>query len=219
MSTPHATEFPLSRLLAILAAVLIWKVTFSVLMDYRHYFPPNFESDFLLGRESYFWGAYAWAFYAHLLAGPVCLLLGTVLVSSTLRRAAPDWHRRLGRAVAACMLVVLVPSGLWMSFYAETGAVAAVGLCLLALSTAACAALGWRAAVARRYAAHRIWMWRAFLLMCSTVAIRLTGGLATVADWDAPWLYPLSTWLGWLIPLVAFELVERLRRSLAYRTA
>ncbi|MCE9556204.1 MAG: hypothetical protein K8T91_22885, partial [Planctomycetes bacterium] len=62
----NTSSYVLSRLLTILAAVLIWKVTLSVVLGYRNYVPPNFESDFLLGRETYFWGPYRWAFYTHL---------------------------------------------------------------------------------------------------------------------------------------------------------
>src|SRR5688500_7254703 len=48
------------------AALLVLKVTLSVVIGYSEYFPPDFDAQFLLGRESYFWGAYSWAFYTHL---------------------------------------------------------------------------------------------------------------------------------------------------------
>jgi len=203
----------LSRALTILAALLVCKVTLSVVIGYRNYFPPNFESDFLLGREAYFWGAYAWAFYVHLVAGPAALLLGTLLISDRFRRAAPRWHRRLGRVQAALLLLLLVPSGLWMARHAATGAVAGWGLGTLAIATAACVVLGVRAAVARRFADHERWMWRTYMLLVSAVVIRLIGGLATVAQFDALWLYPLSCWISWLGPLVVLETLQYARRS------
>src|SRR6185295_2763616 len=97
---------------------VILKVTLSVVVGYRHYAPPDFDSDFLLGREAYFYGAYATAFYAHLLAGPLTLLVGTILISERFRRWKPRWHRALGKFQIACVLLVLVPSGLWMARYA-----------------------------------------------------------------------------------------------------
>jgi len=48
-------------------------------------------------------------------------------------------------------------------------------------------------------------MWRTFILLCSAVVLRMIGGLATVAHFDAEWLYPLSTWVSWLVPLLVFE--------------
>lgn len=203
-----AARLPLTRWPTLVAALLIWKVTVSVVLEYRNYLPPNFESDFLRGRETYFWGAYRWAFYAHLLSGPVSLLLGTLLISDRFRMSAPTWHRRLGRTQGVCVLLAVAPSGLWMSFYAATGAVAGAGLASLAIATAVCVALGWRAAVQRRFADHRRWMWRTFLLLGSAVVIRVIGGLATVAHFDALWLYPLSTWASWLMPLVAYEAMQ-----------
>jgi hypothetical protein len=188
-----------------LAALLILKVTLSVVIGYRRYLPPDFDADFLLGRESYFWGPYSWAFYTHLVAGPATLLAGTILVSDRFRKVAPLWHRRLGRCQVACILLLLVPSGLWMARYAATGAVAGAGLGMLALATAATTALGWRAAVSRHFEEHRHWMWRTYLLLLSAVVIRLMGGLATVLHWDAQWLYPLACWTSWLVPLLAFE--------------
>jgi len=197
------------------AGLLIVKVAISVMIGYRRYLPPDFSSDFLLGREAYFFGPYRWAFYAHCLAGPLSLLVGTLLIGERLRRYAPKWHRRLGRAQMIVVLFVLVPSGLWMAPYAATGAIAAVGLALLAIATATCAALGWRAAVARQFDQHQQWMWRTYLLLCSAVVIRLLGGLAAVLNWDADWYYPLSVWTSWLAPLLAFEALARFRGPIA----
>jgi hypothetical protein len=203
-----------SRLLVFLAALLVWKVTLSVVIEYRHYFPPDFESDFLQGREHYFWGAYRWAFYTHLASGPASLILGTILISERFRTKLPAWHRRLGRAQGMCVLLLVAPSGLWMARHAMTGAVAAAGLGSLGIATAACVLLGWRAAVQRRFAQHQRWMWRTFLLLCSAVVIRVTGGLATVAGYDALWVYPFAAWASWLGPLLAFEASQLLKQPL-----
>jgi Predicted membrane protein (DUF2306) len=209
----------LGRVLVGAAGLLIFKVTLGVVMGYRNYVPPDFDSDFLLGRETYFYGVYRWAFYAHLVSGPTSLMVGTILISDRFRRRAPAWHRALGKLQIACVLLVLAPSGLWMSWYATTGAVAGVGLALLAIATATCAALGWRTAVARRFDQHRLWMWRMYLLLCSAVVIRLIGGLATVFHADALSLYPLSAWASWLVPLLVFEGWGRVGAPLARATA
>ena len=206
MRSSAAKTLPL--VLRLLAALLILKVTAGVVQNYRDYFPANFNSDFLRGREAHFSGIYRCAFYTHIASGPCSLLLGMILVSEHFRRRFPRWHRYLGRTQVACVLVLVTPSGLWMAYHASAGPIAAVGLAVLAVATGLCVALGWRSAVNRRFTEHRRWMWRGFLLLCSAVVLRLIGGLAIVTGFHAVWLDPVATWMSWLLPLIAFELSE-----------
>src|SRR4029077_14822660 len=120
------------RVLTVLAGVLILKVTLGVVLNYRNYFPPNFESDFLRGRELYFSGSYQWAFYAHIAAGPISLILGMILLSERFRLRFPKWHRCLGRIQVLDVLFVVAPTGLWMAYRAEGGPVAGIGFAVLA---------------------------------------------------------------------------------------
>jgi hypothetical protein len=204
----------LQRVLTMLAGLLVLKVTGGVVLNYRHYFPPNFESDFLRGRESYFSGSYHWAFYTHIAAGPLSLILGMILVSERFRLRFPQWHRSLGRIQVVCVLFLVAPSGLWMAYRAEAGPVAGLGFGALAILTGTSIALGWRSAVKRRFAVHRRWMWRCFLLLCSTVLLRLIAGLATVTGIQAACVDPLVAWASWLVPLAAFELSGVVSRQL-----
>jgi uncharacterized membrane protein len=199
---PH---LPIGRLVAILAAAVVLRVTAAVVAGYGAYFPPDFTSTFLWGRERYFFGAYRWAFTAHILSGPLALVLGLALVWPRFRA----WHRRLGRVQGVVVLGLVAPSGLVMARHAAAGPVAGVGLAALAVLTAATCALGWRAARARRFPAHRRWMGRCSALLVSAVVLRLMGGLGTVLGVSAPWYDPLANWLCWLAPLAAFEAWER----------
>src|SRR5438105_376507 len=97
----------LTRVLTCLAGLLIIKVTVGVVLKYRDYLPPNFDSDFLQGRQLYFWGSYHWAFYAHIVSGPVALILGLVLISERFRCKFPKWHRYLGRVQALGVLFLV----------------------------------------------------------------------------------------------------------------
>lgn len=203
---PQVRSSKLQQALTLLAGLLILKVTAAVVLGYRNYFPPNFNADFLRGREGYFFAGYQWPFYAHIASGPISLLLGMLLVSNRFRSRFPKWHRYLGRIQVAGILLLVSPSGLWMAYYAQAGTVAAVSFALLAILTGACAALGWKAAMQRRFAVHRRWMSRCYLLLCSAVVLRLMGGLATVSGVSAPWFDPLASWACWVLPLAAYEL-------------
>lgn len=151
--------------------LLILKVTLTVVMNYRDHLPLNFESDFLVGRDSYFFGAYQWAFYAHIATGPVTLIVGMFLLSDRLRKQFPKWHRCAGRIQVVLILLVVVPSGIWMAMHAATGIVAGVGFASLAATTGACVSFGWRSAVQRDFAQHRCWMVRCYILLCSAVVL------------------------------------------------
>ncbi|QEH31686.1 hypothetical protein OJF2_01510 [Aquisphaera giovannonii] len=202
----------IARALALAAGLLVLKVTANIVSNYVDYFPPDFRSGFLRGREGHFAGIYEWAFDAHILAGPLTLVLGLLLVSTRLRAWSPRWHRRMGWVQVACVVLLVAPGGLWMARYPAAGPVAGAGLATLAVLTAACAILGVRAARMRRFADHRRWMWRCYLLLCSAVVLRLIGGLAVVAGITSPWYDPLANWASWLAPLAAFEVAERMRR-------
>lgn len=197
--------------------LLALKVALVTFIAYRDYMPPNFDSDFLAGRQSYFWQGYHWAFYPHIVAGPVTLLLGLVLLSESIRHRWPDWHRWLGRVQAGLVLLVVVPSGFVMGFRAAFGPIAAGGLIGLAIATAVTVTMGWRAAVQRRFDVHRRWMLRCYTLLFSAVVIRILGGIGEVAGVQADWYYIQATWTSWIIPLIGVELLLRRRHRFGVR--
>jgi Predicted membrane protein (DUF2306) len=202
-----------ARILSLAAAVLVLKVTVSVVSNYHYYWPPNFTSDFLRGRERYFFGAYQWAFYTHIASGPISLILGMILINEKSRIRFPHWHRYLGRVQVACVLFLVTPSGFAMAYRAAAGPVAAVSLAALALATAVCVSLGTWSAMKRRFEEHRRWMWRCYLLLCSAVVLRVIGGLATVTGMTFSWVDPLATWASWVVPLAVFEVRQWRRRT------
>ena len=205
----------LMQTLNLLLCVLIVRVTIAVVLNYRKYLPPDFTSEFLQDREAYFFGSYQWAFYTHIVSGPIALLLGMVLINERFRVTFRRGHRVLGRIQTACVLLLVVPSGLWMAFYAESGFIASTGFASLAVATGLCVAFGFRSAICRKFSDHRRWMWRCYLLLCSAVVLRIMGGVVTVMDLTTPWSYPIAAWASWLLPLIVFEAIElvRSRRS------
>ena len=196
------------------AALVVIKVNIGVVLTFGDYFPPDFNSSFLSGRRSYFFGSYQWAFYAHIISGPCSLFLGVALISERLRNRWPSLHRYLGRVQMVCVLLFVVPGGFVMAFRAETGAIAGTAFALLAIATGLTAALGWRTAVRRRFVEHRRWMWRCFLLLCSAVVLRLLTGLAIVTHTTGSWTYPTAAWCSLILPVTVYETVRRRRNAL-----
>lgn len=195
----------LALTIRIMGLILYLKVVTMIVLGYGDYFPADFSSNFLLGRHSYFHGIYSCAFYAHILSGPVILLLGLLLLSRRFRVASPALHRLMGKFQGGLIILLLAPSGLLMALHADGGPVAVTGFVTLAIATVAATLLGWRAAVQRRMADHERWMYRCFALLLSAVVARLLGGVAIVTQADETWTYPITAWASWLLPLAAME--------------
>jgi len=126
----------LTTVLRGLAVLLILRVLIMILANYADYFPPNFDSLFLQGREATFTGAYRPAFYAHIFSGPLVLLGGLILLSETVRRRYGRLHRVLGRVQVAVLLLFVLPSSVVMSRHAFGGWLAGLSFLLLSAATA-----------------------------------------------------------------------------------
>jgi hypothetical protein len=200
----------LTTVLRWLAAVLILRVLAVILANYPDYFPPNFNSLFLQGREATFGGAYRAAFYVHVLSAPFVLFNGLVLLSEYVRRRHRGWHRWLGRLQVVVLLLFVLPSSVVMSRHAFGGWPAGLSFLLLSAATAGCAIAGVVQACRRRYDRHRRWMLRSYVLICSAVALRLISGTAGLVGVPSPeHAYVIAAWGSWLVPLAACEVVER----------
>lgn len=196
-----------------LAVALVLRVLATILSNYPDYFPPNFDSLFLQGREATFTGAYPPAFYVHIFSGPVVLFVGLILLSDWVRRRHGRWHRWLGRVQVVVLLLFVLPSSLVMSLHAFGGWPAGLSFALLSVATAVCAVIGVVYARRGRFDRHRRWMLRSYALICSAVALRLISGAAGLIGVPSPeTAYVVAAWCSWLLPLVAFEVVERCRQ-------
>lgn len=194
------------------ALALLLRVTGSILANYPAYFPPDFGSLFLDGRAGHFWGAYSVFFYAHILTAPFVLLCGTVLLWERLLRRHRGFHAALGRVHVFAVVGLLVPSSLVLATQAFGGWPAGLSFALLSLATGVCAVMGVCHARRRRFTAHRRWMLRLYVLLCSAVVLRLVSGAATVAGVeDAEAAYQVAAWASWVGPLTVFEMITAAR--------
>ncbi|QDV47141.1 hypothetical protein Enr13x_70500 [Stieleria neptunia] len=198
-----------------LIRVLFWggvivsaKVFLSILYQYRWYFPPDFDaSPFLAGRRFSFAGLYRWAFYLHVFAGPVALILGTFLLFSG---GKPRWqriHRKVGKTQCALIGLMVVPSGLVMSLQAYAGPIAQLGFVVQSILTGVTILVAVSFARAGNLVAHRRWANRCYLLLWSPLLLRVVAGLMIVSNLESEWTYRLNAWLSWLVPLAVYEWV------------
>lgn len=193
-----------------LAVALVLRVLVLILANYPDYFPPNFDSLFLQGREATFAGVYRLAFYVHIVSGPVVLFTGLILLSEHVRRRHRGVHRLLGRVHVAMLLLLMLPSSVVMARHAFGGWPAGLSFLALSAATAGCAVAGIVHARRRRYDRHRRWMLRTYVLICSAVVLRLVSGAAGLIGVPSPEAaYIVAAWSSWLLPLATFEVAER----------
>lgn len=208
----------LTTILRWLAVALVLRVLAAILATYPDYFPPNFDSLFLQGRETTFTGLYRPAFYVHIFSAPVVLFTGLILMSEDVRRRRGSLHRVLGRVHVVLLLVLVLPTSAVMSRHAFGGWPAGLSFLCLSAATAVSAILGVVHARRRRFDKHRRWMLRSYVLICSAVVLRLVSGAAGLIGVASPErAYIVAAWCSWLIPLAVFELVQRWPASLLTR--
>jgi len=193
------------RAMWIAIALLLTKVFVSILWDYRGYFPADFESAFLSGKRAVFHGNYRVAFYAHIISGPIALLLATFLIVTGGRSRVRRWHRLAGKTMLAIAMLVMLPSGLVMAQNAYAGASAAWGFAALTIVTGFCLVATARYAALGKYQMHQKWAFRSFILLISPLVLRICSGLLIWFDWESALSYSLNAWLSWMLPLFVFE--------------
>jgi len=122
---------------------------------------------------------------------PACLLL----LSRTLMRRAPRFHRWLGRITGTVMLFALVPSGFYLSLYAKGGLLGTLGFVLSGSIVVVAAVQGVRAARAGKYAAHRRFMMHVVAQLAVAVVSRAMLFAADTLAFDHDTAYLVSLWV------------------------
>ncbi len=155
------------------------------------------------------------ALRTHVVAAAVCLP-GCVLLSLGIVVRRPRLHRWLGRVTAAAVLLALVPSGLYLSWFAKGGLASTVGFMLSGAIVAVAMIQGVRTAWARRFVEHRRWVLHVLAQLSVAVTSRAMLFAFDAAGVDEQLAYLVSLWL----PVVAsFGLVELLSTRTRTRTA
>jgi hypothetical protein len=148
--------------------------------------------------------------YAHVIGGSGMLLFGGVNLYLAARKARFSLHRRVGRLYLAFGVLGSVSALMATLSMAHKAAGTSVftnntiSLVTLALAWLAFAALGWRAAINRRFASHSQWMIRSYVLAWAFTFCRIASDLSEVEEMGNGEAF---IWLSWVVPLILCELV------------
>jgi hypothetical protein len=142
---------------------------------------------------------------------PACLLLSLAFV---LRRA-PRLHRWLGRVTGTIVLFALVPSGMYMAWFAKGGAASTVGFMLSGVIVAVAMIQGVRAARARRFVEHRRHVLHVLAQLSVAVTSRAMLFAFDAAGVDEQLAYLVALWVPVIASFALVELVSIRRRTLS----
>ncbi len=146
------------------------------------------------------------AFFVHVFTSVLVLLAGFTQFAPALLRRRPRWHRWLGRAYVANVLLVTGPASLVMGFLANGGPLSRVAFVLLAVLWIWTTWRAYAAVRARDFHAHREWMIRSYALTLSAVTLRAWKyGIVLLFAPGPMTVYRLVAWLGWTVNLAVAE--------------
>lgn len=159
----------------------------------------------------------------HILSAGVFALLGALQFATGFRRRHPAWHRRAGRILVVCGLLVGL-SGLWMTlFYSlppNDGALLFALRLLFGSFMVVSIVLGFTSARRLDMPAHRAWMMRAYAVGIGAATQMLTLMVGELVAGPPDVLgRALLMGAGWVINLAVAEWVIRKRPSARVRTA
>ena len=159
------------------------------------------------------------ALRVHVVAAALALPGCLVLLSKTVLRRAPRFHRWAGRTTAAVILMALVPSGSYLALFAKGGLPSTMGFLASGAVTAAAMAQAVRDARARRFAAHR----RHALHVLAQLSVAVTSRAMIVAfdalAFDPERAYLVALWLPVAASAIAVELISRRNHAIPSRAS
>ncbi|MDI1252686.1 DUF2306 domain-containing protein [Thermomonas sp.] len=158
----------------------------------------------------------------HVLAAAIINLVGLLQLVPAIRRSYPSWHRWAGRTFMVLSLLAAI-SGFYMVWVrgSRLSDVSAAAITLNGVLILLAVTMAWRLAMQRRFAEHRRWAIRAFLLVSGVWTLRL-GLMAWViinqgpngnterldGTFDSIWVFGC-----YLIPLAIAELYFRAEKG------
>lgn len=173
----------------------------------------NFDSTYgflKLKQQAIATGWYLPAYYAHVLAAGIILLVGLLQLSDLIRLRWLYLHRSLGKIYVFGILFFAAPGGLMMSFFIGRGP------WVLASFLLQCSLWFYftlRAFIAIRKGdvpTHREWMLRSFALTFAAITLRLYVFISSWSfDLSQPAAYGVIAWMSWTLNLVAIEFYIR----------
>ena len=148
---------------------------------------------------------YLYFFYTHVFTSILVLTFGFIAI---LRRnfGIKNLHKISGKIYVFLILLLAAPSGIYMGFLANGGALAKLSFILLGIAWFSSTFLAFKFALKGKFIEHKKWMWRSFALTLSAITLRMWKVIiiqyVDIAPMD---LYNIIAWLGWIPNILIVE--------------
>ncbi|MEP2024672.1 MAG: DUF2306 domain-containing protein [Reichenbachiella sp.] len=149
--------------------------------------------------------AWNWFFYQHIGFGAISMLSGWTQFSKRIRAKNINIHRTLGKIYVGSVILSGM-AGLYLSFFATGGVIAAFGFGAMALAWLGTTVMAFITVKKGQIEAHQNWMIRSYAVCWAAVTLRLwlpilQGGIGM----DFISAYLLVSWLSWVPNLMVAE--------------
>lgn len=178
------------------------------------YWPVRNDAGFLQIKQQYLGiDHWRWAFWVHVFTSMLPLLAGFTQFFPRILRRWPRIHRTMGKIYVVTVCFITGPASLIMAFYANGGITSRIAFTILAVLWIGTTALGWRAALRRKWPVHREWMTRSYALTLSAITLWAWKYAIVFAFEPRPMdVYRIVAWLGFVPNLLLAEwLIRRVR--------
>ena len=189
-----------------IASFLILSIAFLIFKASLNYFHPDFTQGFLLGKKEFFDGVFKYGLYAHIVATPIAIVIGTIQFFFRFEKQFPKLHRAAGKIYVASVLFLAAPGGFIMAFSAIGGQASKLCFLLLSMLWIYFTFLAYKSAREKNFAEHKKHITRSFLLMLSAINLRVLAFIfnSFFPD-DVVQMYIISAWLSWVPSLLIYE--------------
>jgi hypothetical protein len=198
----------------IILSVLIYVLSGLILFTSLKYLDPEFKGGYLAGRGSHSIELIRFALLLHSFSANLIIWIITPSILFRTDQNFKVWHRLSGRITVLLGLIVFIPTGLTLSYFAMGGILGKLLFIFLTIFSALCLTIGFITARQQRFEKHRIWMLRFFILLTSAIWLRLFMFIMiyTTGSLD-DFQYLFCTLMSWLPQILIFEIYLKIKRG------
>lgn len=171
----------------------------------------NFDPDFGFLRhkqEAVRSGWYLPAYYSHIFAGAIILIVGFFQFSEQIRKKYRRIHRAFGMVYVFGILFFAAPGGMIMAYFIGRGPIVLTSFLLQCALWFYFTTVAYQKVRQHAFVEHERWMYRSYALTLAAVTLRLYIFAASWwVDLDNPAAYGIFAWLSWVPNLILAEAI------------